>query len=89
MHAARAQQHAGNDLVTQGVKIMSAVAVVVRLLARAALSWIVVALAAPTADPLVVSVGWLLVIAVVLVAPPSRRVAVRWIATGRLKRSSR
>jgi hypothetical protein len=56
---------------------MTAVVVIVRLLALAALSWLLVAFASPTADPFVVNVGWLLAIGVVLTVPPSRRVVFR------------
>jgi hypothetical protein len=71
------------------MKIVTAAWVIVRLLALVVLSWLLVGLASPTPDPLVVGLGWLLVIGLVLAMPPSRRVVSRWISNGQLRRTAR
>ncbi|MGX7673720.1 hypothetical protein [Plantactinospora sp. DSM 117369] len=70
------------------MRITAAIVVIVRLLALAVLSWLLVAFASPTPDPFVVGVGWLLAMGVVLTVPQSRRFVVRWVGTGQLTRSS-
>ena len=70
------------------MKIMSALAVTVRLSALLALSWLLVGLASPTPDPLIVDLAWLGVVAVVLSIPVSRQVLSLWVSTGRLRRAA-
>jgi hypothetical protein len=70
------------------VKIVSAIAVTVRLSVLLALSWLLVGLASPTPDPLVVDLAWLAMVALVLSIPVSRHALSFWVSTGRLRRTS-
>jgi hypothetical protein len=70
------------------VKIMGATAVTVRLSALLTVSWLLVGLASPTPDPLIVDLAWLVIVALVLSIPVSRRVLSSWVSSGRLRRTS-
>ena len=67
---------------------MAAIAVTVRLLVLLVVSWLLVGFATPTTDPFVVNLAWLVIVAVVLSIPVSRRVTSYWVSTGRLRRTS-
>ena len=70
------------------MKIMAAIAVTARLLVLLVATWLLVGLAAPTADPFVVNLAWLVIVALVLSSPVGRRVLSYWVSTGRLRRTS-
>jgi len=70
------------------MRITRAAGVALRLVLLVMAAWLLVGLAVPTPDPFVVALGWLLLIAAVAVLPAGRRVASRWVATGRLRDTS-
>jgi hypothetical protein len=62
------------------MRFLPAVGLVVRSLMAIVLTWLVAALAAPSADPFVVCLVWMLVCGVVLAVGPARRAVLRWLA---------
>jgi len=68
---------------------MTAIAVTIRLSLLLTASWLLVGLVSPTADPFVVNLSWLVLIALALAIPASRRGLSRWISTGSLRRTAR
>jgi len=62
--------------------------VTVRLLVLLLVSWLLVGLATPTADPFAVNVAWLAIVVLALSIPVSRRAMSYWVSTGRLRRTS-
>ena len=67
---------------------MAGIAVTVRLFALLAVSFWLVGLASPTPDPFTTALAWLVIVALALSIPVSRRVVSHWIGTDRLKRTS-
>jgi len=70
------------------VKIVTAIAVTVRLLVLLLVSWLLAGLAMPTPDPFAVNVVWLAIVALALSIPVSCRVMSHWVKTGRLRPTS-
>lgn len=69
-----------------GMKPSALLFTVLRSVVLVIVSMVLVFLVSPTVDPFLANLEWLLVAAVALAIPPSRRLIVRWVTTGRLRR---